>query len=554
MNTPHDNHSPASERARVDGASGSPLDGSLTEAGFDALPTQVAILNTDAEIVYTNRAWRRFGDENGIQGPADTIGVDYLAVCDASADDDAQIAADGIRGVLENERDEFAFEYPCHGPDEERWFTMRAIRFSFDGEEYVLVSHLNITERKRSELRVAAQNDEIETYNQVNTIVHDVVDSLLNGVTREEIEETVCDRLASSHLYGSALVVAPALDGDELTVRAASSIDGDSWLSALDRDRTTLSELDTAFDDARVTAVQYLHDSSTVPTALKDVALGGGYRSFALVPISYLGHTYGVLVVNALRPEAFGENETHAFELLGETIGYAINAVENRRLLFSDTLTELDLTVGADSTLVELATAAECSFEVDGAIPATEGLHCYLRVRGTAPSDVVDHASTLSGVERARVLEDGVGGGSVECTLTASPIRTLLDYGATVSKASVTAGSLRLEAVVPPETDLRTLVEGFATTYPTAELVAKRETDRTVQSVEGFREHVRTTLTERQRQTVEAAYRGGYFKQPRESSGGELAETFDIAGPTFHQHLQAGLNKLSGLAFDDSRY
>lgn len=553
MNSPHDNHPPARERPGTE-VDGSLLDGSLTEAGFDALPTQVAILDTDAEIVYTNRAWRRFGDENGIQAPAHSIGVNYLAVCDDAADDHAETAADGIRSVLGDDRDEFSFEYPCHGPDERRWFSMRAIRFPHEREEYVLVAHLNITERKRSELRVAAQNDEIETYNQVNTIVRDVVDSLLDGVTRDEIEATVCERLATSHLYGSALVVAPALDGDELSARQASSIDGVTWLSALDDDRTALPELDAALDDSGVEAVQYLHDSSTVPDALKDVALDGGYRSFALVPISYLGHTYGVLVVNALRPEAFGDNETHAFEVLGETIGYAINAVENRRLLFADTLTELELTVGDDSALVGLATATGCSVEVDGAIPSPAGLHCYLRVRGTSPDSIVDDATARPGVERARVLEGGATGGTVECTLTDSPLRHLLDAGATVSTVRVTAGSMRVHAVVPPETDIRTLVEGFTAASPTAELVAKRETDRAVQSVEGFREHVRTTLTERQRQTVEAAYRGGYFKQPRESSGGELAETFDIAGATFHQHLQAGLNKLSGLTFDETRH
>ncbi|EJN58217.1 bacterio-opsin activator domain-containing protein [Halogranum rubrum] len=554
MNAPHDNHSSAPERSRVDGVSGSTPDRSLTEAGFDALPTQVAILNTDAEIVYTNQAWRRFGDENGIQGPAHTLGVNYLQVCKSSDDDDAQTAVAGIERVLREDQDEFSFEYPCHGPDEQRWFTMRAIRFPFRDTEFVLVAHLNITDRKESELRVATQNDEIETYNQVNTLVHDVVDSLLDGVTRDEVESTVCDQLASSHLYGSALVVAPTLDGDGLSVREASNVDGDAWVDALGGDRTTLPELDTALTDATVEAVQYLHDAPSVPDGLKDVALDGGYRSFALVPISYLGHTYGVLVVNALRPEAFGESERHAFEVLGETIGYAINAVENRRLLFADTLTELELTVGADSTLTGLASAAECTLDVDGVIPSPAGLHCYLRVREAAPSSVVDHAETTEGIERTRILEDGATGGTVECTLTESPLRVLLDSGATVSPVRVTPGSMHIHAVVPPETDIRLLVEGFTMAHPSAELVAKRERDRTVRSVEGFREHLRTTLTDRQRQVVEAAYRGGYFAQPRQSSGGELAETFDIAGPTFHQHLQAGLNKLTGLAFDESRH
>lgn len=66
----------------------------------------------------------------------------------------------------------------------------------------------------------------------------------------------------------------------------------------------------------------------------------------------------------------------------------------------------------------------------------------------------------------------------------------------------------------------------------------------------GFRDQLNESLTSRQREVLEAAHFGGYFRRPRESSGEELADVFGLSPATFHQHLQAGLDKLTGLAFD----
>lgn len=52
---------------------------------------------------------------------------------------------------------------------------------------------------------------------------------------------------------------------------------------------------------------------------------------------------------------------------------------------------------------------------------------------------------------------------------------------------------------------------------------------------------------------LEAAYFAGYFGRPRETTGGEIADSFGISPPTFHQDLQTGLNKLIGLALDRDR-
>ncbi len=141
---------------------------SLEGAALGAFPSQVAILDADGTIVYTNQAWEEFGAENGMQ--TDSIGMNYLNVCDS--DEEIREAGDGIRAVISGERESFEHEYPCHSPNERRWFMMRAVPFDRGDTAYVLVMHMNITERKLAEEAVADRNERLKTVASV--LSHDI--------------------------------------------------------------------------------------------------------------------------------------------------------------------------------------------------------------------------------------------------------------------------------------------------------------------------------------------------------------------------------------------
>ena len=173
-----------------------PVAASLVRAGFEALPTQLAIIDDAGEILYTNRAWRQFAAANGMDGDVDCIGDNYLGVCTASDDEDAATAIDGIEAVLAGERESFSMEYPCHSPAERRWFTMRAVGFSHGRERYLLVMHLDITERKLAEERVGAHNERLETL--AGVLSHDIRNPLGVAAGRatmlaEEVESVHID-------------------------------------------------------------------------------------------------------------------------------------------------------------------------------------------------------------------------------------------------------------------------------------------------------------------------------------------------------------------------
>ncbi|MFD1564932.1 ATP-binding protein [Haloarchaeobius amylolyticus] len=137
---------------------------SVVTAGFDAMPAHVAILDETGEIVYTNRAWDAFGDEQGLPDAAGGVGINYLTVCERSDGTEAVETVRGIRAVADGDREEFTLEYPCHTPERERWFMMRATPYDHAGERFVLVMHVDITERHRLEQRTQAQAERMEGF------------------------------------------------------------------------------------------------------------------------------------------------------------------------------------------------------------------------------------------------------------------------------------------------------------------------------------------------------------------------------------------------------
>jgi PAS domain S-box-containing protein len=118
---------------------------------LDSLVAQVAVLDEHGEILSTNAAWQRFAAENG--GHGIEVGANYLAVCDsvAAGDPHAADVAAALRQILAGERREHSTEYPCHGPDAERWFVLRATRYGGPGATRIVVQRDNVTERHRAE-------------------------------------------------------------------------------------------------------------------------------------------------------------------------------------------------------------------------------------------------------------------------------------------------------------------------------------------------------------------------------------------------------------------
>ena len=132
---------------------------------LNALPAHIALVDAQGVIVSVNEAWRRFATANVLQGPDFCVGHDYLAVCEQTTGDCSEAAkatAAGLRRVLQGESKEFAIEYPCHSPAEQRWFRLMVTPLNEEHRIGAVITHINITDRRLSENAVRESEQRLE--------------------------------------------------------------------------------------------------------------------------------------------------------------------------------------------------------------------------------------------------------------------------------------------------------------------------------------------------------------------------------------------------------
>lgn len=125
---------------------------------INSLPAHIALLDGEGKILDVNDQWRHFGIDNDYRDETLGVGRNYLTICRSATGDcaaQAQAAAQGLQSVLDGTRQAFALEYPCHSPDQPRWFRMMASRlfpYQEPGSHLgAVVMHVDITERKLAE-------------------------------------------------------------------------------------------------------------------------------------------------------------------------------------------------------------------------------------------------------------------------------------------------------------------------------------------------------------------------------------------------------------------
>jgi diguanylate cyclase (GGDEF)-like protein len=122
----------------------------------NSLEEQIAVIDEAGVILDVNLAWTEFGVDNGLSAKYAWVGRNYLEVLSASAaagDGLAGEAARGIEEVVKGKRASFYLEYPCHSPQEKRWFIMRVTRLKDESRRLFVIAHQNITARKLAEER-----------------------------------------------------------------------------------------------------------------------------------------------------------------------------------------------------------------------------------------------------------------------------------------------------------------------------------------------------------------------------------------------------------------
>jgi signal transduction histidine kinase/PAS domain-containing protein/ActR/RegA family two-component response regulator len=157
---------------------------------IDGLSANICVIDDLEKIVITNRSWNDFAAENSAAEGTFGEGANYLGACKADSEDERAEVGEfitGIRAVLSGTLTKFVKEYPCHSPDVERWFICRVNAFDVSGANYAVISHENITDRKKVEIEQQRNQERLESLVRVSQNISKDSQELLDTALEEAI-------------------------------------------------------------------------------------------------------------------------------------------------------------------------------------------------------------------------------------------------------------------------------------------------------------------------------------------------------------------------------
>ncbi|MFC7133357.1 MULTISPECIES: MEDS domain-containing protein [Salinibaculum] len=403
------------------------------------------------------------------------------------------------------------------------------------------------------------QNTTLERLNRINTTIRNIDQALVQASTREEIEEAVCEQLASVGPYEMAWIGARDSVTDEVTPCEAAGAEK----GYLDEITVTVDETPTGKGPSGK-AVR-THEAQVVNNILDDPsfepwrrpALSRGYHACIALPLVYEGTLYGLLVIYAGQPGVFDELEQAVLAELGQTIAYAINAIESKKALISDELTELEFAMDEMGLgIVNLVQKTGCEFSLETLVPRSDGgLRAFFSTRGARAAEIVEAGGELAMTD-LRVVSECTEGDAPVCMFEAklesgSLAETVLDHGGLLRQLDATESDATVTIDLATDAEVREFVEAFQERYSNATLVAQRTRERPERTSKGFRSAALENLTARQLEVLQTAYFNGYFEEPRTQTASEIAEILDISQPTFTSHTRRAQRKIFQYFFEE---
>jgi len=125
----------------------------FNQALLNSFTGETAILSAEGVILAVNDAWHRFACDNsqepGKPTPGTGVGFNYLSACpiETCTAPDSLSIGEGIKAVLAGRVPRFGSEYPCHSPQQQRWYSMSATPLGDAGPRRVVIKHTDISQR-----------------------------------------------------------------------------------------------------------------------------------------------------------------------------------------------------------------------------------------------------------------------------------------------------------------------------------------------------------------------------------------------------------------------
>ncbi|RKD89062.1 bacterio-opsin activator domain-containing protein [Halopiger aswanensis] len=393
--------------------------------------------------------------------------------------------------------------------------------------------------------RLRRQREQLEALNTLNDVVREIIDAITQRSTRGEIERVVCEHLAATESYLFAWIGDVDVTSQTVVGRTEAGVEGylDGISISVDPDdERSNGPTGRAILEREIQTTQDIRADDRHDPWRSHIEKYG-FRSSAAIPIVHEETVYGVLNVYAERPRAFEGRERDVISQLGEVVGHAIAAAERKRALMSDTVVELQFRIRDVFAALDVDTPTTGTITLDHVVSIEDDE--YL-VYGNVTADAVDGLESLVETLPHWVSVTYRTGGDergFELRLSEPPVlSTVASLGGSVETAVIEDGDYLMTLHAAPGADVRQVVDTVQEAYHNAKLLKQRQLR--IDTPERVRDVLEADLTDRQRAALEATYHAGYYEWPRDASGEDVAESLDIAPPTFNQHLRKAQRKV----------
>lgn len=411
----------------------------------------------------------------------------------------------------------------------------------YDGVPATMLSIRDVTAKRLKEVR----------HRRERNLNRHLQRALVASRSREELEDAVVTELDEQ--------------GYDL-VWFGAAVDGRLQPRAVAGDRRYVDEVELSLERTehecepsvwatRTGTAQVIADLETLfPTDWRNLALERGFRAAIALPVGYEDVVYGVLAAYRTEPNSIDDAERDFLRDLAATVGYAIHHMDARKALTADHGVEARIELRAGSHYLSEVVAAVETSEPELVVHSTYSngdgeLVQYATLRGGSTEEFRDAAAAHPAV-REVVPVRRAEADSFQLTVDGkTPESTLAPFNARVRSTQVTADRAVLRIELPSRENLDALVDHLEDRYgrvSVLSLVEREWADR------GGALTVDTSaLTEKQAVALEAAYRHGYFEQPRRSSATDIANVLGISHSTYLQHLRAAQQKVFAAFYGD---
>lgn len=438
----------------------------------------------------------------------------------------------------------------------ERWFAVRA----HPSRTGVSTVFRDITEQKQDDQQLARNYERLTTIIQLDALIRQITHTVFNASSRTHIEQRVCDRLVDNGGYPLVWIGRVGRGDHNVTpICSASREDHQQYLNDI---RISIDSADPASQGPTGTAIR-----TREPQVLQDIqaaadyepwqapAAEHGFAASAAFPLVYDDVLYGVLNIYASTTGVFNNSTQKALVHLSDIVGQAVHTIEQRTVLTTDSMLELEF---RNTDLAQLFTpaedaprkdSAELALSVERTVQIEDGsILQIVTARGKSPDQFIEAFTRFPSVDDVFSISEGdsdVDGILLGLKVSKPSLSaTLAAYNGYVRDFAITPNEIRLIAELPPETDTRMVTEALQDIYPDTELLAQRTRPRANLSQQELTSILAEQLTDKQRAALGTAYHTGYFEWPRTSTGEDIAKMLDIAAPTFTEHLRAAERNL----------